>query len=330
LSCRCEEKIDMRLNNPATHISKFSNLASHVLVFVLLLGTALTACSTKMPPMPSLNIDTGQVRAGNDGYGTFYSYLPSTLNQNTEILVLVHGTPIDGTAEENAEFYVNSWKVFAEEHDYILIAPAFNQEDFSSRYGDHAMSGYRGLFGREIGADEWVIRLAEAFQSAAELSNAQYNLYGHSAGGQFVGRFLVMHPEKINKAVITSAATYPQPDINIKWPFGMGELHTNIEWDENKSNRVDIIPDTQNWLDATQVHLTVIVGLNDKEEIPLELIPGQKGTTRFTIARNWVKDMNTFAELNGVESQFKIELIPGIGHSMSGLMPHSQSALLTE
>jgi len=280
--------------------------------------------------MPSLNAKIGQVTEGDDGFGTFYSYVPTTLSENTKILVLVHGTPKDGTAEENAEFYVNSWKTFAEEHDYILIAPAFNQEDFSSRYGDQAMTGYRGLFGREIGADEWVIRLVEAYQSAFELSNAQYNLYGHSAGGQFVGRFLVTHPEKVRKAVITSAATYPQPDIDINWPFGMGELHTTITWDENISNRVDIIPEKQKWLDATQIHLTVIVGLDDKEEIPLELIIGQKGRNRFTIARNWIKDMSTFAEANGVESQFMIELIPGIGHSMNGLIPYSQSALLAE
>jgi len=64
--------------------------------------------------------------------------------------------------------------------------------------------------------------------------------------------------------------------------------------------------------------------------LPQELIPGQKGTNRFTIARNWIRDMNAFAESNGVESQFKIEIIPGIGHSMSGLIPYSQNAILSE
>ena len=70
--------------------------------------------------------------------------------------------------------------------------------------------------------------------------------------------------------------------------------------------------------------------MNDKAELPQELIPGQKGTNRFTIARNWIRDMNAFAESNGVESQFKIEIIPGIGHSMSGLIPYSQNAILSE
>ena len=40
--------------------------------------------------------------------------------------------------------------------------------------------------------------------------------------------------------------------------------------------------------------------------------------------------MNTFAEANGVKGNFHIEIIPGIGHSMSGLMPYSQKAFLEE
>lgn len=245
-------------------------------------------------------------------------------------MVLIHGTPKDLTPEEKAELYVASWKDFGEEHDYILIAPAFNQENFSSRYGDHAMSGYRGLFGREIDADIWVSQLVDIFQQKTEIQSKQFSLYGHSAGGQFVGRFLVTHPEVVKRAVITSAATYPQPTNDVKWPFGMGELHADVAWDENTINHVDIVPEKEKWLDATKIPLTVIVGMNDTAELPLELIPGQKGNTRFVIARNWVQDMRKFAETNGIESNFNLELIPGIGHGMNGLIPYSQNAILSQ
>jgi pimeloyl-ACP methyl ester carboxylesterase len=278
----------------------------------------------------SISYEQGQVTKGDDNYGIFYYYVPTKLTDQTEVLILVHGTPKDLMPEENAEFYVVSWADFAEEHNYILIAPAFNQENFSSRYGDQAMGGYRGLFGREIGADEWVLRLVNTFQHSTKILSDQFSLYGHSAGGQFVGRFLVTHPEVVKRAVITSAATYPQPDFDVQWPHGMGELHADIVWDEDRINHVDIVPEKEKWLDATKVPLTVIVGMNDTEELPQELIPGQKGKNRYVIARNWIQDMETFAESNGVESHFEIELIPGIGHSMSGLIPYSQNAILSE
>ena len=145
-----------------------------------------------------------------------------------------------------------------------------------------------------------------------------------------MGRFLVTHPEVVKSAVITSAATYPQPNIEVKWPFGMGELHTDIEWDIDTINHVDIVPEKEKWLDALKIPLTVIVGMNDTGELPQELIPGQKGRNRYMISRNWIRDMETFAEINGVENNFKLEFIPGIGHSMSGLMPYSQKAIPTE
>ena len=110
----------------------------------------------------------------------------------------------------------------------------------------------------------------------------------------------------------------------------MGELHTDIEWDSDTIKQVDIVPDRQKWLAATQIPLTVIVGLEDTAELPTSLIPGQKGKNRYVIARNWIQDMAAFAEANGLESRFRLEIIPGKGHSMSGLIPYSQEALVSQ
>ena len=300
------------------------------ILVVLTLTILLSACSSMPLPGPPTAHSPGQLSRGEDVYGTFYAYVPTTVPEEPEIWVLVHGTPPkDETAEWNAQYYATSWINFAEECGLILIAPAFNQEDFSSRRGDHAMSGYRGLFGREIGADEWVLRIVEAHQQVFGSASEQFSLYGHSAGGQFIGRFLVSHPESIKKAVISSAATYPQPSTEVAWPFGMGELHADIEWDSDTIEHVDVVPNKQKWLAATQIPLTVIVGLNDTAELPSHLIPGQKGKNRNTIARNWIRDISAFAEANGLESRFQLDIIPGKGHSMGGLIRYTQEALLS-
>lgn len=297
------------------------------MVIILIL---LTDCSSKSLAVPLTAHEMGKVSEGQDVYGNYFLYVPTVSPEQAEILVLVHGTPPKNeTAEWNAEYFAKSWENFAEENGLILIAPAFNQEDFSSRRGDHARSGYRGLFGREISADEWVLRLVEAYRQAFGIASKQFYLYGHSAGGQFVGRFMVSHPELVKNAVISSAATYPQPSPEINWPFGMGELHADIVWDSESTTRVDVEPNKQDWLAATQIPLTVIVGLDDTTELPAHLIPGQRGKNRITIAENWVRDMSAFAEANGMQGRFKIDLIPGIGHSMIGLINFSQNALLS-
>ena len=297
---------------------------------VLTLIALLSACGPTPVPEPPIALEPGLLAEREDTFGTFYAYVPTTAPEEPEVLALVHGTPQEGeTAESSAEYLATAWIDFAEEEGFILIAPTFNQEDFSSRLGDHAMSGYRGLFGREIGADEWVQRLVGAYQEAFGSEGEPFYLYGHSAGGQFTGRFLVTHPKSVKAAVISSAATYPQPTTEVAWPFGMGELHADVEWDPDTVQQVDVVPDLETWLAATQVPLTVIVGLNDTGELPGYLIPGQKGNNRYVIARNWVADMAAFAEANGLESRFRFEIVPGIGHSMTGLMPYSQKALVS-
>ncbi len=294
-------------------------------IFYIVILTGCRWLPASAVPVP---LHPGELTEVHDRYGAFYVYYPATEPKSPEVLVLVHGTPAKSdTAEFTAHYYAAGWQDFAEAQGWLLIVPAFNQTDFSSRYGDHAMGGYRGLFGREIGADEWVLRLVHAYQAELGLPQAQFMLYGHSAGGQFTARFVVRHPQVLKQAVISSAATYPQPQAALAWPFGMGELHDHIEWDDGSRSRVDIVPSAEQWLAATQVPLTVIVGLGDTADIRPDLIPGQKGSNRYTIANNWVQDMAALAAAHGLESRITLQIIPGKGHSMSGLLPYTQGVL---
>ena len=293
---------------------------------ILLMTTILVSCATETEL--AVEYKKGEVVAVEDVFGVFFVYAPTTMSSKPGLLVLVHGTPAEtASAEETAKFYIDNWIDFAEGEGILLVAPSFNQENFSSRKGEieDKMTGYRGLFGREIGADEWVLRIVDAYQQEFGNTNEKFSLYGHSAGGQFVGRFLVTHPERVEKAVITAAVTYPQPNPEVAWPYGMGELHTQIEWDESTIRQEDVVPDLQKWLEATQIPLTVLVGLND---VTTQLQrPGQKGANRVVIARNWVDDMKSFARDNGLECKYEYQFIAGIGHSMFGLIEYSQEAM---
>ena len=88
---------------------------------------------------------------------------------------------------------------------------------------------------------------------------------------------------------------------------------------------MEIKPDPEKWLAATQVEVKVIVGLDDLE--PQLQRPGQEGHVRLAIGQNWVDAMAAFAADNGLESRISFEVIPGKGHSMLGLLPYCQDAL---
>jgi pimeloyl-ACP methyl ester carboxylesterase len=278
---------------------------------------------------PNVALSPGEILGFQDVYGDYFLYRPIVPSDPPKTLVVIHGTPAqDLSAGETALYYAENWAPFAEENGWFLIVPAFNQADFSSRRGEisDALTGYRGLFGREIGADEWVLRLLGLGWEALDWPEAPILLYGHSAGGQYVGRFLVTHPEWVEKAVISAAVTYPQPDPALSWPYGMGPLDGEVIWEDGTTARVEINPDPEKWLAATQVDLKVIVGLNDLE--PQLSRPGQEGRVRPTIGQNWVNAMGEFAAEHGLESRISFEAIPSQGHSMLGLLPYCQAAFI--
>jgi pimeloyl-ACP methyl ester carboxylesterase len=279
------------------------------------------------PTLSSATDQHGRVVTIARPQGAHHLYLPITLAASPDVIVLAHGTPSkDESAVDVAGYYIENWIDLAEEQDVILIAPAFDDPNYSSKDGEQAMGGYRGLFGRNIGADEFVIELVDHYQDKYGSTDRKFYLYGHSAGGQFVARFIVKHPGRVKGAVITAAATYPQPNPDIPWPYGLAELRTTIQWPNPETKTViDFAPNPDDWLTATTLPVTVIVGMNDFEWQPDRA--GQKGNNRIAIARNWVQDMNRFAAQHGVAGNIKLSLIPNLGHSSIGLLPYSQAAL---
>ena len=78
----------------------FFNIISMLAAFFV-----LSACGRPAVPAAPTAGEPGHVTRQEDVYGTFFTYVPVTVPEKPEILVLVHGTPPkDETAEANAEF----------------------------------------------------------------------------------------------------------------------------------------------------------------------------------------------------------------------------------
>ena len=214
--------------------------------YVWILLSILRLSCTDPTDRSSLHIEKGIVLLKEHQYGSYYQYVPAGLDENTQILVVVHGSLERGKpATYLAEKFIRRWTDFAEEKNLIVISPAFDRKNYQA-YG-----GYRGLFGRDVGADEFVNDVVKIYTRAIGNRNETFYLYGHSAGGQFVIRYVVRHPDKILKAVASAPGRYAFPDPGAPWPYGMGRFKRTISFSNpSKSVKVDIQPDAKGWLEA--------------------------------------------------------------------------------
>lgn len=241
------------------------------------------------------------------------------------LLVLIHGMiGNDDSAIEAAETYIKRWTALADREQLVILAPAFDQANFGGHNGPGG--GYRGLFGRHVGADEFVNTLVDATRVSFRTLPEKFRLYGHSAGGQFVSRYLVTHPDRVEAAVISASANFAFPAPDVPWTNGMMPLKRRMRWSDNKPyKQIEIKPDPRNWLKAAQIPVTVVVGERDTEI--LKPIPGNPGENHVARARYWVEAMRNHARENKQVARIRLIVVEKIGHSSKRLTPTCQKAL---
>ncbi len=120
----------------------------------------------------------------------------------------------------------------------------------------------------------------------------RFHLYGHSAGGQFAGRYAVRHPDRLKALVLSAPGRYAFPDPQAPWPYGQKEV--TVRDGPDGAPRV-IRPDRDGWRKAAALPITVVVGSADTEPQPPRA--AHIGTTRVEYARQWVEAMTRIAEL---------------------------------
>ena len=258
-------------------------------------------------------------------HGVYHVYVPS--RQPKRVLVVVHGTP--GKSEDITALskkFIERWTKFAERKNLLLISPAFDRENFGADPDTgFGYGGYRGLFGRKIGADEFIINLIEQYQQRCQIQDGRFLLYGHSAGGQFTIRFTVRHPDRIAAAVACAPGRFAYPASDVPWPYGMGEFKRTIRWDAQTQVATNLKPDQQGWVQAARLPLAIVYGEQDTKQQPNR--PAHTGNTRISFAQGWIAAMKKILT-EPEESPISLTLIPGIGHDSAKLTKPCQKAFV--
>jgi len=271
--------------------------------------------------------EVGRIVLKSNRYGAYQQYVPLSAQPPKDLTVVVHGTlgkDTDGLVSSRA--FIERWVSAAEEHGSIILAPAFDNENFGGTSGPGG--GYRGLWGRHIGADEFVNRIVLSYSRDLPGLDGKFRLYGHSAGGQFACRYVVRHPHRIRSAVICAPGEYAFPDPNVKWKYGMAAMSRRMRWTKGEpSKRVRVEPDPAGWKASSTLPIAVVVGARDDQ--PGNTIPGHPDGGRVTRARGWVRAMRTLAQENGLSPGVRLHVVPGVGHNSAELTPTSIRTLFS-
>ncbi len=147
-------------------------------------------------------------------------FVPDDITPDTPIAFVIHGWSRD------VERYYDDWRPLAEEQGFILVVPHYPVKDF--RGGIEFNQGH--VFDRETEKmrprESWTFASIEAVfddvVSRIDGRQTQYTIYGHSAGSQFVHRFLWHMPQtRAKRFLAANAGWYTLPDFEIAHPYGL-------------------------------------------------------------------------------------------------------------
>ncbi|MEZ5345705.1 MAG: hypothetical protein R2681_09145 [Pyrinomonadaceae bacterium] len=148
-----------------------------------------------------------------------YIYVPKSLSAKTRFIMVMHGL------SRNADDYIASWEKWAGKNDYIAVAPLFDAKNWkgAAKYNNGNIITSDGL---KVRQKKWSFQLVDDLHSLVSkgfgLDNDYYDLFGHSAGGQFVHRFMLFLPKaKVRVALAANPGWYTLPDLEQEFPYGL-------------------------------------------------------------------------------------------------------------
>lgn len=142
-----------------------------------------------------------------------FTYRPASVGPEAPIMIVMHGVNRD------ADRYRDEWIAVADRAGLIVAAPEFDADRFAGSQG-YNLGGMPAPAG--VSAFSAIEPLFEKLKERSGSLAGRYYLYGHSAGAQFVHRFLYAVPDaRVEQAFAANAGWYTTPRHDRRFPYGL-------------------------------------------------------------------------------------------------------------
>lgn len=258
-------------------------------------------------------------------------FKPPGFSARSPILIVLPG------AGRNAREYCDAWRVDAEARGVLVAALGYPEADydFAAYHMGGVIKNFRIrnappeadgrspaivrlrdediVFERNPVPAEWLFndfdRIFGLLARASGSRRTGYDLFGHSAGGQILHRFVLFHPQsRAERIVAANAGFYTAPDFETPQPFGLKDS--------------GVTP--QSLAPAFARKLTLLIGENDDGDhaggIQLRTpLADRQGVGRLARAHYFLAAGKARAAARQVPFNWSLEIVPGVGHDYRGM-----------
>ncbi|PWL28500.1 hypothetical protein [uncultured Roseivirga sp.] len=240
-----------------------------------------------------------------------WTYKPANWKDQDKIVFVMHG------GGRNADDYRDAWVELAEDNNLLIIAPEFENKFSHLTTNDYQEGNLFTFFKTKNSKSQWAYTVVENIfdhiKSVNSITNEQYDIFGHSAGGQFVHRMIMLMPEsRIGTAVAANAGFYSFPDETLQFPYGL------------KNTEVKLQPMIKQ---AYNKRLVVLLGEMDNDPslgtFRTTKLAMEQGKHRLERGSNFFRANKSLSEKNGWSFNWSIDTVKNVGHDYRKMSENS-------
>ena len=228
-----------------------------------------------------------------------YLHRPASWQPGGKVVVVMHGMG------RNADDYRDAWIPHAEAHGFLLICPEYSNAKFPNvRFYNYGNA--------RAPEPEWTFhaldRAVDAALAAMGAPRTAFALYGHSAGAQFVHRYLLITgAQHARRIIIANSGWYSWPRFDIAFPHGLGECAANEAGLRAALGRP----------------VTILLGDQDNDpnhfQLRRDALTDTQGLNRFERGQGFFAAAQAAAGRYGIPCAWEQRTVPGVAHSNVGM-----------
>lgn len=290
-------------------------MKKHIILFfiLMLLGISNTFYAQQLPKGQGMFTFTDYAPFAGRPVDVHY-YIPPGGDPVTMPVVFV----LEG-ADRGYDYLLESWKKSAEARKFVLVLPHFDLSLYPLT--DYQETGVltpdrKNVKDPSLQTSALIDEIFKYLRKHTDIKSEKYTIYGHSAGGQFIQRFMLFYDSPyVEKAIIGSPGWYTFPDKEQVFPYGTRDI---------------MYIDNETIKKYLSKNIVLQLGMGDTiRESYLRKTPEAElqGANRLERGRNFYNYIQKIAAENNWPCHWQKQEVPDVGHQ-SALMGEKALPLL--
>ncbi len=258
------------------------------------------------------NMPSGEI---TDTLKVFYHIPEGYERASMPVVIGFHGN------DRDCSYWIETWREYADKKGFMFFIPWFTHSNFPTRrYQEVGVKDDNGnILPLRQRTSALVDSLICHILKNSGTRERKATIYGHSAGGQFVHRFMLLNNSPyVKKAIIGNPGWFTFPSTDEDYSYGIKDLR---ETDNNS---------LRNML-GKNIVLQLAEGDTIRESF-LRKTPeaDRQGRNRLERGNKYFETLNALAEKNGWDFNWRRVYVPDVGHDAVAMSRHAAEYILND